>query len=166
MRDERIPKDFCGEANLITALPVLWIKAVWYIGNRLKEVNRLNNQSQWKRVPICCLFCCRRCCFSQLWNLMREDQQSKADRGLIQEKKRQIHRLGSTNRKKMLWKYKKKFHVIGNPFVRWSKTLLERIRIFLWSIKGLSTWRVEDPWRWNNFSLGLHAAISVRVVPK
>ena len=81
-------------------------------------------------------FFCRRCCFSQLWNLTREDQQNKADQGLIQEKKRQIHRLNSTNWKKMLWKYKKKFHMIGNALIRWSKTLVERIRIFLWSIKG------------------------------
>ena len=47
---ERIPKDVCGEANWITALPVLWIKAVCYIGNRLKEVNRLK---QSKSVKMC-----------------------------------------------------------------------------------------------------------------
>ena len=26
--------------------------------------------------------------------------------------------------------------MIGNALIRWSKTLVERIRIFLWSIKG------------------------------
>ena len=167
MRDERMPKDVCREANWITALPVLWINAVSYIGNRLKEVNRLKQSKSVKTcINLLFVFFCRRCCFSQLWNLTREDQQNKADQGLIQEKKRQIHRLNSTNWKKMLWKYKKKFHMIGNALIRWSKTLVERIRIFLWSIKGLSTWREEDPWRWNNFSLGLHATISVRLVPK
>ena len=33
-------------------------------------------------------------------------------------------------------------------------------------LKGLFAWREEDPRRRNNFTLGLHAEISVRVVPK
>ena len=33
-------------------------------------------------------------------------------------------------------------------------------------IKGLFTWREEDPRRWNNFTLGLHAEISARELSK
>ena len=33
-------------------------------------------------------------------------------------------------------------------------------------LKGLFAWREEDPRRLNNFTLGLHAEISVRVVSK
>ena len=33
-------------------------------------------------------------------------------------------------------------------------------------LKGLFTWREEDPSRRNNFTLGLHAEIVVLVVPK
>ena len=33
-------------------------------------------------------------------------------------------------------------------------------------IEGLFTWREEDPRRWNNFTLGLHAEISARELSK
>ena len=33
-------------------------------------------------------------------------------------------------------------------------------------IMGLFTWREEDPRRWNNFTLGLHAEISARELSK
>ena len=32
--------------------------------------------------------------------------------------------------------------------------------------KGLFTWREEDPRRWNNFTLGLHAEISAHELSK
>lgn len=82
------------------------------------------------------------------------------------KKKKTLHKEGKTRGKRSCSKRKKAFQVsffslvINDEYYPWIKLTLS-----VCMSEGLFTC-LQDPRRWNNFTMGLHAEISVRVVPK